>query len=208
MATTATNHGRPAMRGRPRGFDRDVALRRALEVFWRLGYERATVAVLCEAMGIASPSLYCAFGGKTDLFLEAMAYYREEYWRGAFTRFRDEPDIRKAVADLFATAARILLAPNAPCGCFTVFTAMLAPADDERIMAAVTAMRRETRQMFRDKLMAAVNAGLIPADCDIPAITGALVNFFEGLSIHAHDDLCLAELLAVAAQGVRLLPEV
>ena len=57
-----------AERGRPRGFDRDKALRRAMELFWRHGYEGVSMADLTAAMGIAAPSLYAAFSSKEALF--------------------------------------------------------------------------------------------------------------------------------------------
>ncbi|MDE5832278.1 MAG: TetR/AcrR family transcriptional regulator [Desulfovibrio sp.] len=199
--------GKERTRGRPREFDRDRALRDALRVFWSQGYLNTTMAQLCEAMGIKSPSLYCAFGCKADLFLEALEYYREAYWREAFARFMAEPDIRAATANLFRETARILLLPDAPCGCLTVYTALTLPASETRVLNAISVLRRDTKKMFRAKLMAALKDGQLPVTANIPAIAGALTNFFEGLTLQARDDLCLAELTEIAALGARLLPE-
>src|ERR1700712_3386530 len=64
-------------RGRPRGFDADAALDRAVEVFWRQGYEGASLGDLTDAMGINRPSMYAAYGNKEELFRKALARYAE-----------------------------------------------------------------------------------------------------------------------------------
>src|SRR6185312_6508146 len=65
----------PAKRGRPRAFDAERALDRALNVFWRKGYEGASLPELTKAMGINRPSLYAAFGNKEALFKKALDRY-------------------------------------------------------------------------------------------------------------------------------------
>src|ERR1700731_4477174 len=68
---------RPKMkRGRPRAFDRDAALHRAMELFWRRGYETTSISDLTAAMEITAPSLYAAFGDKERLYLEAVERYK------------------------------------------------------------------------------------------------------------------------------------
>src|SRR6202008_2517958 len=64
-------------RGRPRSFDRDQALERAMHVFWRQGYEATSVTDLTRAMRINPPSLYAAFGDKERLYLEALGRYQQ-----------------------------------------------------------------------------------------------------------------------------------
>src|ERR1700693_5053048 len=67
----------PGPAGRPRSFDLDQALDRALQVFWRKGYEGTSLADLTGAMGINRPSLYAAFGDKEALFRKALDRYAE-----------------------------------------------------------------------------------------------------------------------------------
>ena len=67
-----------AVVGRPREFDVEEALAAALKVFWRKGYEAATLSDLTEAMGVTRPSLYCAFGNKEELFKKALDLYERE----------------------------------------------------------------------------------------------------------------------------------
>lgn len=193
--------------GRPRSFDRGVALQAALDVFWRHGFEQTTMAQLTAAMGIASPSIYCAFGNKSSLFLEALKYYQQTHWDPVYDKFRENPDIYSATRELFEDTARCLLAPNAPSGCLIVMGAMNLPEGELELRQAISDRRGELGQMFRQKLKEAISNGQIPPESDIPAISGALQNFLEGLSIQARGDICLSELLSISALGIRLLPD-
>lgn len=194
-------------RGRPREFDREEALRKALKLFWEQGYLQTTMIQLCQAMGIKSPSLYCAFGNKADLFLEALTCYRQTYWQDIFNEFMQIRDLYEAARRLFTESARVLLLPDAPCGCLTVFSALTLPARETKILQTIMTMRQQTRKMFRDRLMLAIKDGQIAADCNVPAIAGALTNFFEGLTLQARDeDICLMELTDIALLGMKLLP--
>src|SRR5919204_2338880 len=69
----STEDGMPG--GRPRSFDADTALDRALDVFWRHGYEGTSLADLTAAIGINKPSLYAAFGNKEELFGKVLTRY-------------------------------------------------------------------------------------------------------------------------------------
>jgi AcrR family transcriptional regulator len=64
-------------KGRPREFDTDEALDKAMMVFWQQGFEGASLSDLTEAMGISRPSLYAAFGNKEELFRRALGRYVE-----------------------------------------------------------------------------------------------------------------------------------
>ncbi len=64
--------------GRPREFDRDQALDRAMQLFWRRGYEKTSMSDLTEALGIGRQSLYGAFGDKRALFVECLERYTDD----------------------------------------------------------------------------------------------------------------------------------
>jgi TetR/AcrR family transcriptional repressor of nem operon len=63
---------------RTKEFDPQRAVAKAMDVFWRLGYDNASTATLMKAMGIARQSLYDTFGDKRALYLKALAYYRDK----------------------------------------------------------------------------------------------------------------------------------
>lgn len=193
-------------RGRPRGFDLDQALRAAMEVFWKQGYMQSSLNDLCAAIGIKPPSFYCAFGTREKLFLATVEYYVEKYWSGILREFSEEPDIHKAFVRLFENAVRIYMRPNLPRGCFVaVSTTGLGPGETA-IEEALRFVDDKTREIFRKRLMAAIDDGQIPADSDVPAIIGSLIAFLKGIAALARTDISQAELSAIIARGLFLVP--
>lgn len=193
-------------KGRPRQFDREKALTAALELFWKEGYEPASVARLCQVMEINPPSLYATFGNKASLFLEAVRHYENTYWREPVEMLRNEPDIYRAIDIFFSQAAKILLSPDTPPGCMVVLAAVNISDSEKEIIESSRAMRAETKKMFAERLRRAIQDGQIPACTDVPALAGALNTLLEGLALQARDGLFQSELAAIAAFAVRLLP--
>ena len=105
--------------GRPRCFDVDKALDRALDVFWRKGYEGTTLPDLTQAMGINRPSLYAAFGNKEDLFKKAIDRYAQG--PGCHVKVAlDEPTARRVIEQLFKGTLDLVTNRRNPRGCFMV----------------------------------------------------------------------------------------
>ena len=205
---TAASRSRPARgRGRPRSFDRDTALFKALEVFWRRGYEPASVTELCTAMGVNAPSLYAAFGSKSDLFLEAVTFYEERYWAAPARRFMEEKDFYLAVRNFFSEAAHILLSPDTPCGCMVVLAAVNISEQEEDVIRTVQQLRLATKDMFADKIRRAVKEGQLPEDTAVEPLAGAFNTFLEGMSLQVRNGLQAEELEELASYAVRMLPK-
>ncbi len=192
--------------GRPRAFDREAALQRALHLFWELGYAPASVGELCAAMGIKAPSLYAAFGSKAALFLEAVEHYEKTYWAPVEARFMAGEDVCRDVENFFSEAATILLSPHTPCGCLVVLAAVNIAPHEQAVRHAISERRQAMKAKFAGRLRRAISEGQIAPDTDVPALAGALNTLLEGLSLQARDGLFLSELKAIAAHAVRLLP--
>lgn len=205
---TAASRSMPTRgRGRPRSFDRDAALFKALEVFWRRGYEPASVTELCTAMGVNAPSLYAAFGSKSDLFLEAVSFYEERYWAAPARRFMEEKDFYLAVRNFFSEAAHILLSPDTPCGCMVVLAAVNISEQEEDVIRTVQQLRLTTKDMFADKIRRAVKEGQLPEDTAVEPLAGAFNTFLEGMSLQVRNGLQAEELEELASYAVRMLPK-
>lgn len=107
--------------GRPKKFNRDDAVNRAMNVFWNKGYEGASMKNLTEAMGINSPSLYAEFGDKHGLYLETIDRYANDDGCAPLVALETEPDIAKAVRAFFeAVATYATHHESGATGCFLV----------------------------------------------------------------------------------------
>src|SRR5919205_1081784 len=107
MAETKLKQNKAPRVGRPPAFNREQALERALDVFWRKGYEAASISDLTAAMGINPPSLYAAFGNKEELFRKALDRYTEKH--DAFVEEAlARPKARDAIAALLTGSADTL----------------------------------------------------------------------------------------------------
>ncbi|HFK7187678.1 TPA: TetR/AcrR family transcriptional regulator [Serratia odorifera] len=193
-------------KGRPRSFDRDKALLKALDLFWRKGFEPASVAELCAAMEINPPSLYAAFGNKAKLFLEAVNYYERVYWKATWERLEQTPDITQAIDQFFSEAAEILLSPSAPCGCMVVLAAINVSADSTDVIRAVSVLRQEGKDLFEKRLGRAVRENQLPAGTNTAALATVLNTLLEGMSIEAKDGATPESLKLTGQHAIRLLP--
>ena len=185
-----------ATRGRPRSFDRDRALRRAVERFWEQGYEGTSIADLTEAMGISAPSLYAAFGSKEDLFREAVASYADDSLSDrALAR---EPTARGAVAAMLHDNADAYADPSTPPGCMLVLGAPVGTPEQSGIRERLAAERRAALDRLRARLDRGVADGELPPGTDTAALAGFYSTVLDGMSIKARDGASTAELHAIA----------
>src|ERR1700682_5383386 len=151
--------------GRPREFDPDEALDRALHVFWRSGYEGASMADLTEAMGITRPSLYAAFGNKEELFRKALDRYVDG--PGGYVQIAlAKPTAREVVEHLLYQAADAVTDPNNPPGCLAVQGALCCGEAAETIKQELMSRRANGEQELRRRFARALSEGDLPTGSD------------------------------------------
>ncbi|WP_046726867.1 TetR/AcrR family transcriptional regulator [Streptomyces humi] len=194
-------------RGRPRSFDREVALVQATLLFWQHGYEGTSVADLTAAMGISPPSLYAAFGDKRALFTEVVDRYGSTF--GAFmgNALAEESDARTGFARMLDEAAVSYTDPTHPAGCLVISAATNyspATADVERDLRT---RRAANIGSFEERLNEAKALGSLPAGTDTRALAVYFAAVVQGLSQQARDGATTEELRRVAAYAMAVWPD-
>ncbi|MCI3933381.1 TetR/AcrR family transcriptional regulator [Streptomyces sp. AN091965] len=183
-----------AGRGRPRGFDRETALRRAMEVFWEHGYEATSMTDLTSAMGIASPSLYAAFGSKERLFQEAVELYSTTEGSAMARAFAEVPTARGAVEAVLRENARLYTVPGRPAGCMIVLAATNCSPANAPVRDHLATWRRSGAEMMAERLRRGVEEGELPAATDTEAVAAFYTTVVQGMSVQARDGASRATL--------------
>ena len=175
-------------RGRPRSFDRQAALRQAMQVFWALGYEGATLNELQEAMGgIAPPSFYAAFGSKEELFREAVELYSRTLGAPMMKALEEGPTARTSIQALLEAAVESFCKPGLPRGCFLVFGAFNNVPANKNVEEHVRGLRVRRQRVIQLRLQRAIEEGELPKNLDLVAIAAFYTTVIDGLAIQARD---------------------
>ncbi len=183
--------------GRPRAFDKDTALDRALTVFWEKGYEGTSISDLTSAMGVNPPSLYAAFGNKQALFKLALDRYearRDEILAEAFAA----PTAREAMARLLLGTADRLSDKTAPRGCLMVHGALCGGEDCENVKRDLAERRATGEAMIRERLQRAKKQGDLPAGADPQALASFVSAVIQGMAVKAAGGANRKDLRAIA----------
>ncbi len=195
-------------RGRPPSFDRAEAIRVARDLFWRHGYEGVSIAALVEAIGIAPPSLYAAFGNKEQLFREALANYIAEERDVLVKALEEESSGREAIKRvLYEAAERYPRRRGRPGGCFVATGALACAPESEAVERELVAVRNGTRRALQKRLDRAKSERELPAKIDPRALALFYASVIQGMSVQAHDGTDEAALKAIADAALRSWPE-
>lgn len=183
--------------GRPRSFCVENALDRAMTIFWRKGYEGASMADLTDAMGINPPSLYACFGNKEGLFRAVVDRYLE---RGVvfMKNVLAEPTAEAVAAAYLHGVAALVVAPDAdnPPGCLLLQTG-LSSADPD-IPDRLAQCRIEKEIALKARFEAAQKQGDLSDDADPAALARYLTTIANGMAVQAASGTTVEQLREVA----------
>jgi AcrR family transcriptional regulator len=193
-----------AQPGRPRAFDPDVALDRAMHVFWAKGYEGASLSNLTQAMRINRPSLYAAFGNKEQLFKKVLDRYMDGpvAW---FGKALAAPKARDVVGQIFLGTATMAENPRIPSGCLLVQGALACGSASAQ--KEVAARRVAAEVALRRRLQRAEREGDLPKTADPAELARYVMTVVRGMAVQAAGGASRAQLHRVAQIALRVWPK-
>jgi AcrR family transcriptional regulator len=195
----------PKRRGRPRAYQPDIALGKALDLFRTGGFAATSLDDLSTATGMNRPSLYGAFGDKRELYIKSYQRYRDDARAAMIEIFGEEMPVRKRLQRIFAIALDIYLEGESPRGCFTVMTAASEAVADPGIRAMVLEGFVELDKAFASCFRAAREKGEISATSE-PIVLAQLASAtLHTVAIRARAGVSRKELEAIVTGALDVM---
>lgn len=196
----------PKRRGRPRAYQPEIALGKALEQFRKDGFAATSLDDLSAATGMNRPSLYGAFGDKRELYIKSFQRYRADARAAMRDVFRDEMPIRRRLERIYAVALDIYLSGDeGPRGCFTVMTAASEAVTDPQIRAMVLDGFSELDKAFASCFRLAREKGELPMAADSAVLAQLASATIHTLAIRARARVPRKELEAIAKGAIDVM---
>ena len=196
----------PKRRGRPRAYQPEIALGKALDLFRKDGFAATSLDELSAATGMNRPSLYGAFGDKRELYIKSYQRYRDDARAAMRDIFRQEMPIRRRLEQIYAVALDIYLSGEAgPRGCFTVMTAASEAVADAEIRAMVLEGFAELDKAFASCFRLAKEKGELPAAADPEVLAQLASATIHTIAIRARARVPRKELEAIAKGAIDVM---
>lgn len=192
-------------RGRPVSFTRHEVLERAMCVFWAKGFAGASLNDLTAAMGIASPSLYAAFGSKENLYHATLDHYVALH-KEVISRIMELPTAYESIEGLLRNAVSVYSRNDFPSGCMLEQTAVESCDLSPELMASFCEMRAANDDNFVTRLRKGVEDGDVYAGTNVHAVASFYITVHRGLSLSARGGTGPDELNSVITSAMAAWP--
>ncbi len=204
---SAVNPGvAPKRRGRPRAYEPEVALARALDLFRKDGFAATSLDDLSAATGMNRPSLYGAFGDKRELYIKSYSRYRADARAAMQDIFRNELPIRKRLQRIFSVALDIYLSgEEGPRGCFTVMTAASEAVADPEVRAMVLDGFAELDKAFAACFRVAKEKSELPASAEPEVLAQLASATIHTIAIRARAHVPRKELETIVKGAIEVM---
>jgi AcrR family transcriptional regulator len=196
----------PKRRGRPRAYEPEIALSRALDVFWKEGFAATSLDDLSAATGMNRPSLYGAFGDKRELYIKSYESYRDRARVRMAEVFALDLPLRPMLLRIYGIALDMYLSgKDGPRGCFTVMTATSEAVFDPEIRARVVSSLVEMDRFFGRLFRIAKERGELGPSADPQVLAQLASATIHTIAVRARAQVPRAELEAIVNGAIELM---
>ena len=207
MTTDVTSCAKKS-RGRPKVFDRDAALDKAMTLFWQHGYEATSLSDLVEATGAKAPTLYAEFTNKEGLFRAVLDRYISRFAaKHEAQLFCEEKSVEQALRDYFTAVATCFTSKDTPAGCFMINTSAALAASSKEIAKTIKSRHAIQEQTLSQFLQLRQTRGEIPAEKNVKELSLFLGCILQGMSISAREGASFETLMQITETTLRLWPQ-
>lgn len=191
--------------GRPRSFDKEEALKKAMHVFWEKGYEGTSMADLIESIGMKAPSLYAAFGNKDAIFKEVVQKYLPIVVNGQLATLNNTSDIVEAVENTLKECVRLFTSPDNPHTCLIMTAAINASPEHQDHVVSLRAMREDYRNAWVQRFVRAEQERQLTGQLSPQQLADFYVTLIQGMSLRAKDGANKQDLTRTAEIALQIL---
>lgn len=182
--------------GRPRTFDRDQALKKAMLVFWEKGYEGTTMSDLIETIGMKAPSVYAAFGNKDKLFIEAIELYSDLVKRGPLNALNESKDIFESIKNSLTANVELFKGSDKPSSCLIMTAAINCAPEHMHHVERLKDLRTRYKGALASRFKLAAADNQLISDADPISLAEFFTTFIHGMALRAKDGSSEKELQA------------
>jgi AcrR family transcriptional regulator len=204
--TTQVTETLKRARGRPKNFDRSVALQQAMMLFWERGFEGASFDDLTAAMGISASSFYNSFGSKERLYQEATEAYTVAAGKWFAGELNADTDTRTAFHRLLTAAAREFTRNDRPSGCMIALACTQVSPALTSLRDTMVAYRGAAQSAMAARIQRGIDEGDVPKDTDVEALAAFFSALSRGLADQARDGASRERLQEIVEVGMRTWP--
>ncbi|WP_077928879.1 TetR/AcrR family transcriptional regulator [Wohlfahrtiimonas populi] len=197
---------KPVKLGRPKTFDEQAALEKAMLLFWENGYIATSISDLTKALGITAPSLYCSFGDKATLFNRCIDYYLANEACPIVPILKQAKTTKVAFELFLYDTAKRLVQPDKPMGCMLVTTTLGNSKQIQEVQHNIQEKKESYRTLLMQRLQQGVEDGDIAPNTPIQDILDFYLTIFNGLSIKACDGADLETLNRIICNAIKAWP--
>ncbi len=190
---------------RPKSFDQDLVLEKAMELFWEKGYQATSIQDLVDQLGINRASLYDTFGGKEALFEQAFAKYRQGSEAMVRSCLQEANSFKVGLEQLFLQGISDVLQGNACRGCLVVNTTTEQLPGNNSILKILAANREGFITFFKEEIQRAIARGEISSQKDPASLASFIFTFYNGLQVVSKTQPPVEELKASIQEGLSVL---